>query len=287
MPVQRHRAILPGKIYIKEIVPVWLPALDGVVDKLTAGARLADVGCGHGVSTLVMARAFPNSEFVGFDFHRPSIDRARAQATEAGLDNVRFAVGSAKDYAGERYDVIAFFDCLHDMGDPVGACQYARKSMQPDGTLMVVEPFANDKLEDNIPPIGRIAYAASTCVCTPASLAQDVGLGLGAQAGPDSHGDRTGRLLALPCGAPDDERVGIRRPPVTAAAIGGLLVVDQAYTMFTQHVRQRVMILQLAGFQGYQLRNRAGEYGITVGLGEPRRVQESIYDLVLLIDCAT
>jgi SAM-dependent methyltransferase len=170
--------------YKHHLVQEWLPALDGVVDKLNRGAKVADVGCGHGVSTQLMAKAFPNSRFHGFDYHEGSIDTARQSAKDAGLgDRVHFDVHSAKSYPAEGYDLVCFFDCLHDMGDPVGAMKHVRETMADDGTCMLVEPFANDRLEDNFNPVGRIYYAASTMVCTPASLDQEVGLALGAQAG--------------------------------------------------------------------------------------------------------
>jgi SAM-dependent methyltransferase len=170
--------------YKHYLVQEWLPALDGVVDKLTRGARVADVGCGHGISTRLMAEAFPNSRFFGFDYHQGSIETARRTAKDAGLgDRVQFDVHSAKTYPAGNYDLVCFFDCLHDMGDPVGAIKHVRETMADDGTCMLVEPFANDRLEDNLNPIGRIFYAASTVVCTPASLDQEVGLALGAQAG--------------------------------------------------------------------------------------------------------
>jgi SAM-dependent methyltransferase len=170
--------------YKHHLVQEWLPALDGVVDKLNRGGKVADVGCGHGVSTQLMAKAFPNSRFHGFDYHEGSIDAARQSAKDAGLgDRVHFDVHSAKSYPAEGYDLVCFFDCLHDMGDPVGAMKHVRETMADDGTCMLVEPFANDRLEDNFNPIGRIYYAASTMVCTPASLDQEVGLALGAQAG--------------------------------------------------------------------------------------------------------
>jgi len=176
-----ERFFRPG--YNAHLVSAWLPALDGVVDKLARGATVADVGCGHGASTITMARAFPASQFVGFDYHVPSVERARAAAAEAGVaTNTRFEVATAKSYAG-RFDLVAFFDCLHDMGDPVGAAAHVRETLAPDGTWMLVEPYANDELGDNLNPVGRIFYAASTMVCTPCSLAQEVGLGLGAQAG--------------------------------------------------------------------------------------------------------
>jgi SAM-dependent methyltransferase len=170
--------------YKHHLVQEWLPALDGVVEKLKRGAKVADVGCGHGVSTRLMAEAFPKSHFYGFDYHEGSIAAARDQAKKAGLsDRVHFDVHSAKTYPADNYDLVCFFDCLHDMGDPVGALKHVRESMAPDGTCMLVEPFANDRLEDNLNPVGRIFYAASTMICTPASIDQEVGLALGAQAG--------------------------------------------------------------------------------------------------------
>ena len=170
--------------YKHHLVQEWLPALDGVVEKLERGAKVADIGCGHGVSTRLMAEAFPNSHFFGFDYHADSIDTARQAARDAGLgDRVRFDVHSAKTYPAEGFDLVCFFDCLHDMGDPVGAMKHVRETMAADGTCMLVEPFAGDRLEDNLNPIGRIYYSASTMICTPASLDQEVGMALGAQAG--------------------------------------------------------------------------------------------------------
>lgn len=170
--------------YMHHLVQEWLPALDGVVEKLERGATVADVGCGHGVSTILMARAFPKSRFIGFDFHEGSIEAARQARHAAGLEgNVSFEVAAAKSFPGSDYDLVCFFDCLHDMGDPVGALQHVLRAIAADGTCMIVEPFAGDKLEDNLNPVGRIFYAASTMVCTPASLDQEVGLALGAQAG--------------------------------------------------------------------------------------------------------
>ncbi len=172
----------PG--YIANLVDAWLPALDGVEEKLKSGARVADVGCGLGASTILMAQAFPASEFTGFDYHQASIDGARERAKEAGVrDNIRFEVAASKEFPGSDYDLVAFFDCLHDMGDPVGAATHVKRSLKDDGTWMIVEPFANDKYEDNHNPVGRVYYAASTMICTPASRSQEVGLGLGAQAG--------------------------------------------------------------------------------------------------------
>lgn len=171
----------PG--YRAHLVAEWLPALEAVEDKLRAGASVADVGCGHGVSTTVMAEAYPASSFTGFDYHDASIERARELAV--GHENVRFEVASAKDLPGEGYDLVTFFDCLHDMGDPVGALARVREVLDPDGTVMLVEPYAGDRLEDNLNPVGRVFYAASTVICTPCSLDQEVGLALGAQAGED------------------------------------------------------------------------------------------------------
>jgi len=179
-----RRLFQPG--YIANLVDSWIPALDGVEDKLRRGATMADVGCGHGASTLVLARAFPNSSFVGYDAHAASIERARAIATEAGVgDRVRFEVATAKDFPGSGFDLIAFFDCLHDMGDPVGGARHALRALEDDGTLLLVEPFAGARLEENINPVGRVYYSASAMVCTPCSLSQEVGLALGAQAGED------------------------------------------------------------------------------------------------------
>jgi SAM-dependent methyltransferase len=170
--------------YKHHLVQEWLPALDGVMAKLERGARVADVGCGHGVSTRLMAEAFPKPRFVGFDYHEASIEAARLAARQAGLaERVTFDVASAKAFPGGGYDLVCFFDCLHDMGDPVGALKHVREVLAPDGTCMLVEPFANDRLEDNLNPVGRVYYAASTMICTPASLDQEVGLALGAQAG--------------------------------------------------------------------------------------------------------
>ncbi|MBO3276849.1 class I SAM-dependent methyltransferase [Pseudomonas schmalbachii] len=176
-----ERFFRPG--YRAHLVEEWLPALDGVVDKLRSGARVADIGCGHGASTVIMAEAFPASQFFGFDYHAPSVETASRRAHEAGVDErAQFAQASAKDYPGE-YDLICFFDCLHDMGDPVGAARHAGQRLAADGSVLLVEPYAGDSLEDNLTPVGRLFYAASTFICTPNSLSQEVGLGLGAQAG--------------------------------------------------------------------------------------------------------
>jgi SAM-dependent methyltransferase len=170
--------------YAANLVQNWLPTLTGVCDKLANGARVADVGCGHGASTIVMAQAYPKSQFVGFDYHAPSVERARAAAKEAGVaGNCKFEVAAAKEFPGSNYDLVAFFDCLHDMGDPVGASRHVRQSLNPDGTWLIVEPAAADKVEGNLNPVGRIFYAASTMICVPASLSQEVGAALGAQAG--------------------------------------------------------------------------------------------------------
>jgi SAM-dependent methyltransferase len=177
-----ERFFRPG--YRANLVSEWIPALDGVQAKLERGAKVADIGCGHGASTIIMAEAFPNSRFVGFDYHEASIERAAEAAEEAGVgDRISFEVAAAKDYPGSGYDLVCVFDCLHDMGDPVGAAAHVRETIDGDGTWMIVEPFANDRVEENLNPVGRIFYGASTVICTPASLAQEVGLALGAQAG--------------------------------------------------------------------------------------------------------
>ena len=177
-----ERFFRPG--YAVNLVPTWIPALEGMQARLEKGGRVADVGCGHGSSTILMAKAFPASRFVGFDYHDRSIEWARAAAKREGLgDRVSFEVASAKDYPGAGYDLVAFFDSLHDMGDPVGIGSHVRRSLGPDGAWLLVEPFAHDRLEDNLNPVGRMYYAASTMLCTPNSLAQEVGTALGAQAG--------------------------------------------------------------------------------------------------------
>jgi len=171
----------PG--YQANLVNSWIPALEGVVPKLEVGARVADVGCGLGASTILMARAFPKSHFIGFDYHLESIEWAQNDAVTEGVTrNTDFEVATAKDFRGTEYDLVTFFDCLHDMGDPVGALQHVRKALKPDGTLMVVEPFAREQVEQNLTPVGRIFYNASLLICVPASLSQEVGRGLGAQA---------------------------------------------------------------------------------------------------------
>ena len=177
-----ERFFRPG--YAANLTTSWIPALEGVEDKLRRGAKVADVGCGHGASTIIMARAFPESTFTGFDYHAPSIDAARKAAAEAGVDDrVSFEVAPAKEYPGTGYDLVGFFDCLHDMGDPAGAARHVLTSLAPDGTWLIVEPFANDDTAGNLNPVGRLFYSVSTLVCTPASLSQEVGTALGAQAG--------------------------------------------------------------------------------------------------------
>jgi SAM-dependent methyltransferase len=175
------RLFRPG--YVNALVQEWLPALDGVAAKLKAGAKVADVGCGHGLSTILMAQAFPKSEFTGYDFHQGSIAAATAHAKAHGVKNACFAVGRARDFPGTGHDLITCFDCLHDMGDPKAAAAHIRKALKSDGTWMVVEPVAGDTLDDNINPVGRLYYCASTMICVPTSLAQETGLALGAQAG--------------------------------------------------------------------------------------------------------
>jgi SAM-dependent methyltransferase len=176
--------------YRGSLVSEWLPALDGVVDQLTAGITVADVGCGHGHSTILMAQAFPKSRFYGFDSHAASIDEARRHAAEAGVaDRVVFQVARADDYPAAQYGLICFFDCLHDMGDPVAAARYAAKVLAPGGTVMLVEPFANDQVEDNISPVARMYYAASTTLCVAHAISDGGSLALGAQAGEARLGD--------------------------------------------------------------------------------------------------
>jgi SAM-dependent methyltransferase len=176
-----ERFFRPG--YLNNLATEWIPGLDGVEAKLIAGARIADVGCGHGASTLLLAEAYPASTVVGFDADEGSIDAARKRAADAGLsERVRFEVSAAATFDG-AYDLVCFFDCLHDMGDPVGACTHVREQLFPDGTLMIIEPFAGDDLADNLTPVGAAYYGFSTLLCTPSSLSQDVGAALGAQAG--------------------------------------------------------------------------------------------------------
>ena len=180
--VGTERFFRPG--YAANLISSWIPALGGVEAKLKAGARVADVGCGLGASTILMAKNYPKSEFVGFDYHDKSIETAKQRAKDAGVDDrIIFEVAMAKTYSGQDYDFVTFFDCLHDMGDPAGAASHVFSSLNKDGTWMIVEPFAGDKIEENLNPIGRAFYGASTLLCTPASLSQEVGLALGAQAG--------------------------------------------------------------------------------------------------------
>jgi ubiquinone/menaquinone biosynthesis C-methylase UbiE len=180
-----ERFFRPG--YVANLLPSWLPALDGVEAKLQEGARVADIGCGHGASTLLMAQTYPRSTFTGSDYHRGSIDTAAKRAAEAGLqDRVSFEVASAQDFNGGPYDLVATFDCLHDMGDPLGAAQHVREMLTPDGTWLVVEPYAGDDVADNLNPVGRVYYSFSAFLCVPNALSQEGGYSLGAQAGPAS-----------------------------------------------------------------------------------------------------
>ena len=176
------RFFRPG--YVNNLVQNWLPALDGVQDRLERGAKVADIGCGHGHSTVIMAEAFPNSSFTGYDFHEDSITAARDHAAAHGLsDRVTFETAAAKNVPGNGYDFVTFFDCLHDMGDPAGAAAHVKSILKPDGVWMIVEPMAGDQIEDNLNPVGRLYYSASTMVCVPTSLSQKTGAALGAQAG--------------------------------------------------------------------------------------------------------
>ena len=176
-----ERFFRPG--YQANINENWIPALDGIERKLNAGIRVADIGCGHGISTLVMAKAFPNSQFYGFDLHPTSIDAANRHAQEQQITNVNFSIATAKDFPGTGYGFVTVFDALHDMGDPIGAASHVKRSLQAEGTFMIVEPLAGDSLAENLNPVGRLYYGFSTMICTPGSLSQDVGLALGAQAG--------------------------------------------------------------------------------------------------------
>lgn len=172
----------PG--YVNNIVQQWIPSLNGVEEKLNAGARVADVGCGVGFSTLLMAQSYPDSDFTGYDFHEPSILEAREHAAEHGLaGRVKFEVASAKDIAETGFDLITMFDCLHDMGDPAGCAAHMRRVLAPGGTWMIVEPIAGNSPADNLNPVGRLFYNASTMLCVPTSIDQEVGAALGAQAG--------------------------------------------------------------------------------------------------------
>ena len=175
------RFFRPG--YAANLITGWIPALKGVEERLKAGAKIANIGCGHGSSSILMAQAFPKSTVYGFDFHESSIKAARKKAKKAGVENVEFEVAKAQDFPGKNYDLACIFDALHDMGDPVGAARHIRKTLKPDGTFMLVEPMAGDALKDNLNPVGQVFYAFSTVICTPASLAQEGAMGLGAQAG--------------------------------------------------------------------------------------------------------
>jgi ubiquinone/menaquinone biosynthesis C-methylase UbiE len=176
------RFFRPG--YHNSLVESWLPSLDGVVAKLKRGAAVADVGCGHGFSTVIMAKAFPNSTFIGYDFHPGSVEQARRHAEQHGVAaNTRFEVALASEFPGGNLDLVTFFDCLHDMGDPVGAARHVLQALKPDGSWMIVEPAAGDRLEENLNPVSRLYYAASTMICVPTSLDQPLGAALGAQAG--------------------------------------------------------------------------------------------------------
>lgn len=176
--------------YKSQLVPSWIPAIEGLTKKLNRGAKVADIGCGYGVSTLLMAEAFPNSTFFGYDNHPGSVAIARENAREDDLDSrVRFEIATAKNYPNEQFDLICFFDCLHDMGDPVGAARHALECLEADGTVMLIEPFAHDRVENNLNPVGTLYYSASSMLCCAHSLSEEVGLALGAQAGSERLGE--------------------------------------------------------------------------------------------------
>jgi ubiquinone/menaquinone biosynthesis C-methylase UbiE len=177
-----ERFFRPG--YIANLTSAWIPALDGVEDKLRAGARIADIGCGHGASSVLLAQAYPASTVVGSDYHQGSIDSARKRAADAGVgERVSFEVASAQNFSGTGFDLVATFDCLHDMGDPVGAARHVRSALAPDGTWLIVEPYAQDTVAGNLNPVGRVYYSFSTFLCVPSALSQPGGYALGAQAG--------------------------------------------------------------------------------------------------------
>ena len=177
-----ERFFRPG--YVANLVSSWIPALDGVEEKLRGGAKVADVGCGHGASTLLLGESYPRSQITGFDYHNPSIEQARKRATEAGLAaRVSFETARAADFLGTEYDLVAIFDALHDMPDPLGAARHIREVLKPDGTFLLVEPYANDKVEDNLNPVGRLYYTASTVICVAHSMSEEPRTALGAQAG--------------------------------------------------------------------------------------------------------
>jgi ubiquinone/menaquinone biosynthesis C-methylase UbiE len=172
----------PG--YVANLTSSWIPALDGVAEKLAAGGRVADVGCGHGASTVLLAQAYPTATIAGSDYHQASVDTARKRAADAGLaDRARFEVASAQTFSGTGYDLVATFDCLHDMGDPVGAARHIRQAVDADGTWLIVEPLAGDTLAENLNPVSRIYYSFSTFICVPAARSQPGGYALGSQAG--------------------------------------------------------------------------------------------------------
>ena len=210
--------------YASQLVATWVPALDGVAAKLEAGGRVADIGCGHGASTIELAKAFPQATITGFDYHEASIVTARQRAAEAGIgDRVTFEVAGGDEFgpggADDAYDLVCIFDALHDMGDPVGVARHIRSRLAPDGTWLLVEPLAGDRLEDNLHLLGRIFYSASTLICTPASRAQPVGACLGAQAGPGpvAGRDGSGRVHRLPPGRRQPDQPGARSPSVSGA----------------------------------------------------------------------
>ena len=217
-----ERFFRPG--YDAHLVAEWLPALDGVTAKLTAGATVADVGCGYGASTILMAQAYPRSRFVGSDYHRESIEIARTRAADAGVaDRVRFEVADASTYTGRDYDLVTMFDALHDMGDPVGAARHVHDTLTADGTWMVVEPQAGDRVEDNLNPVGRVFYGFSTPRLHPlvALPARRAGAGHAGRARPDPRGDRDGRVHPLPPGRADPVQHGPRGPTLSTATSTG------------------------------------------------------------------
>ena len=217
----------PG--YIAELVPNWIPALDGVEEKLTAGGRVADVGCGLGASSVLLAEAYPRTTIVGSDYHRESIELARKKAAEAGVaDQVTFEVATAQTFTGTGYDLVTTFDCLHDMGDPLGAARRVREALAPDGTWLLVEPNAGDAVEDNLNPVGRLYYTGSLFLCVPNALSQPGGYALGAQAGEAAvrRDRRGGGLHPVPPGRAEPVQPGVRDPAVLGSDHSGSSEID-------------------------------------------------------------
>ena len=275
----------PG--YAANLVSSWIPALSDVKEKLEAGARVADVGCGKGASTLLMAKAFPNSRFFGFDYHDKSIEAARESARRNGVaDRVTFEVSKAKDFPGKDYDFVAVFDCLHDMGDPIGAAAHVRQSLAKDGTWMIVEPFANDQLKDNLNPVGRVYYSFSTLLCTPCSRSQEVGLCLGAQAGESAHsgGGDLGRVQPFPPSYGNTVQHRLRSSALIFSAASWVF----RSALVLRHSRRRRMrflprVHRNVQFRQIRIRETAQQFQRSVPARSCHEVQHHVLQV---IDCA-